>query len=469
MDLVDIVIVISYLVITLAIGMYTGRGVKSLKEYSISNQEFSTPVLIATIAATLIGGGSSMGLASKIFVYGIPFFFIFMGRPLTNLFWAYFVAPRMGAFNGRLSVADVMGQMYGKWVQVVVAISGVLLSLGQMATQVTATGFIFEYFLGVDFVIGAVVGSLIIVIYTSYGGIRSVTFTDVFQFCILVVIVPIIANLGILDMGGYSGLFAKTRETHFIFPVEKAAITYLVSMAILEYIPIIHPPTVQRFLMSPSVAHMRQSLMVTAWLQVPFYALVAAIGLAAYALKPDLDPNLAMPYVISTLMPAGVKGLAAAGMMAIIMSTADSHLNTASILFTNDFLKPLFNNKLSEKILLLNAKIVSALIGFIAIFVAISFRDVLDIFLYFANFWAPIVVFPFYARIFGMRASQKSFLWAALGGMSAFLYWDLYAVTLYPILPSFFAGFIGNTLTFLTLYYFMDRKAPPPEPDAVFF
>ncbi len=463
MQTIDILIVLAYLIATLVIGFLTGRGIKSLKEYAISNREFNTPVLVATISATLIGGGSSMGLASKVFTYGIPFFFIFMGRPLITLFLAYVVAPRMQPFEGSLSIADMAGRMYGKTGQVVVGVSGIIRAIGQVAAQVAAIGFAFQYFLGIDLVWGASIGTMIIVLYTSYGGIRAVTFTDVFQFALLVVMVPLIANAGIIDLGGYSGLFEKTKDTHFILPDDNTILQYLIFMLILELVPNIDGETIQKLLTAPDVPAMERSLKISALLQIPFYMLIAAIGLVASVIAPELDPNTAMPHVINTLIPTFLRGLCVAAIIAIVMSTADSFLNIIGIMASNDVIKPLTRGVIKEKNLLIIAKFVTLFVGVAAIVIALSFKDILDIGLYFANFWFPIAVMPLYAGIFGLRPSGRSFLVSVVGGVSFFLGWEQVGKDIAPLVPAFLVGMAGSLSFLLTHYHFFDKKEPKKE------
>ncbi len=453
MTYVDIGMVVAYLVATLVIGFFKGKGIKSLKEYAISHREFSLPVLVSTIAATLIGGGSSMGLATKVFVYGIPFFFIFLGRPFVNLFLAYVIAPRMKQFEGRISIADMMGQSYGKYGQVITGIGGLIRSLVGIATQVTAIGFVFEYFLGVSFVIGVIIGFGIIIAYTSYGGIRAVAFTDVLQFCILISFIPMITNHVLAGMGGYFELFKSTQETHFSFPTDETARVFLVSMFIIEFLPLLNPLVIHRFLMAKDTKLMQRSLKISALLQIPIIFFITAIGIAAFRLFPEINPDLALPHLISTMAPEGFKGFAAAGLLAIIMSSADSILNVASILLVNDIIAPLSKKRLPEEKELFITKAFSFAMGIAAIAIALEFREILGIGLYFAGFWAPLTVIPLYAAFFKLRATSQTFVASAIAGCCSFLLWDFFGKEAFPYIPGFLVGMAGNALVFFHGYY----------------
>lgn len=65
-----------FLLVTLIVGIWQGRGIKSLKSFAIADRDYATGVLVTTIAATEIGRGSSLGVAEKSFVVGIFLFLL---------------------------------------------------------------------------------------------------------------------------------------------------------------------------------------------------------------------------------------------------------------------------------------------------------------------------------------------------------------------------------------------------------
>ncbi len=448
MEIIDIAFVGLYLIATLYLGL-TGKRPKSFREYAISNQQITTPILVATIAATLIGGGSSSGLASKIFTYGLPFLVIFLCRPLVNLFLGYVVAPRMGPFMGRISIGEMSHQLYGKSGQVTIGIASIIRSFAQVATQVTAIGFIFEYFLGIDFTSGCLLGSAIIIVYTGFGGIQGVVRTDVFQFLILIVSIPFVTNIGAIEIGGYTKLFHAVKSTHLRFSLEEFVSGPLFAWFLLELIPGFDGNTAQRFLMAPNIATMKKSMIFAAWLQIPFYILIATLGLIAVSLDPSLDPNLALPHVLMQILPIGLKGMAVAAVLAIVMSSADSYLNIAGIVLINDVVMPLRKRELSEKMKLLFAKGLTLAIGIISVFVAIGFKDVLAVAFSLAKFWFPISTIPLYAGIFGWRFSEASFVASVVGAISTTFLWEHYFPETATILPSFIIGMGGSFVCLL--------------------
>ncbi|OHB79912.1 MAG: hypothetical protein A2Z25_22435 [Planctomycetes bacterium RBG_16_55_9] len=133
---------------------------------------------------------------------------------------------------------------------------------------------------------------------------------------------------------------------------------------------------------------------------------------------------LAMPYVVRTLLPVGVRGVVIAGVISIVMSSADSFLNGAATCCINDLVKPLRGVPLSQRQELFLAKLINGLVGVLAVIFAVQIPSVLDILFYAYNFWAPIIVVPLGAVLLGFRVSRAGFLAGTAAGVVGALAWN---------------------------------------------
>jgi Na+/proline symporter len=189
---VDIVIFIGFLVVNLIVGLSYSKQIKTIKDYSLGNRDFSTAALISTIVATCVTGRGFFIILSKTYsdglYYLIPTIFIIAQMFIT----VYFLIPRMGEFLGSTSVAEAMGDMYGKEIRLITAICGILKMVGGIAVQFKVFGNIFNYFLGMDPTYAIFLASAIVIIYSSFGGIKAVTYTDMIQFFTFGFVVPLI-------------------------------------------------------------------------------------------------------------------------------------------------------------------------------------------------------------------------------------------------------------------------------------
>ena len=120
------------------------------------------------------------------------------------------------------------------------------------------------------------------------------------------------------------------------------------------------------------------------------------MGLTALAIDPNIPSNLAMPTLISVAAPVVVKGLACAAIISIVMSSADSFLNAASVCLMEDVIKPLrqkaYTFETNAKTDLYLIQFLTLFIGIGSVFLALKIHNVLDVLRFSYNFWAPIML-----------------------------------------------------------------------------
>ena len=479
MSLIDISIIIFYLVATLVIGIYYGKNVKNLQEYAVGNRSFSVPVMIATIFATLSGGNTVLGTAERIFSIGALFILVRMGDPFYKMLMARYIVPRMGRFADCMSLGDMFKKQFGKSGQILSGVGVLIKSTGSVAGQVSAMGILTSYVVGLPFYIGVIISFLIIVAYSSYGGIKSVIMTDVIQFGVLIIAIPILAAFSVQYAGGYSVVFSKFAEMGHEYTTSE--FTWYISLFIFFSVPVFNPSLIQRLLISKNLSYLQKSLKVSALIEVPFLMIICLLVGAALVLNPSLSPNEVVPYLINEILPIGIKGLAIAGMMAVIMSSADSFLNTASIAVINDLVNPLSKNTKTMKSSLLWARLTTVFVGIFAIGAAIYFKNIFNLYIAFLNLWVPVMVVPIYAVIFNTKSSQKDLVLGAVAGIVGLFLWKNFGIkmlNIHPLLVSlclsaivFFriqlwergralVEFLGNKI------YFPNRLSSPKQTDS---
>ncbi len=457
MSVIDITIVILFLIATLWVGFKKGKHVRSFKDFSVGTKNYSLPVLVSTTAATWLGGGDSVGLASEIFRYGFPVFFFYSFQMIMDLFMAFIVAPRMKGHNTGISLGDMIEPHYGKVGRIIISLVAVLKTFGNVGIQVSAIGAVMEVFLSIPQTYGAIIGMGIIILYTSFGGIRAVVFTDVLQFAFLVVSIPLVANLLLSHFGGFISFWEMLPATHTSLSQTAAPSKFLIAIALSQLTPL-NPLLIHRFFLNKDVQLMKRSLAITAAIEVPFFFFVTIIGLSAFLLYPDITPNSAFVHMIITTIPVGVKGLAAAGLIAIIMSSADSAVNLNSILFMNDIVRPLSKNRFSEDSLVKATKYFNFFSGVASVVVALMFTSILDLMLYFMAFWTPIALVPILGIVFKAKASPKTFLYGAFSGVVGLILWGQLEGELASLIPAFAIGPIANAIVFIGRYHLVDKK-----------
>jgi len=424
--MVDQIIVGVYLFCVLLLGLWSGRGVKSIQEYSVATRSYSSWIIFATLSASFIGGGFSLGNAEKVNLFGIVYIFALFGFSLKEILVAKFLAPHIGKFPNAISVGDIMETNYGKVGKVVTGIFAVAVCSGIVGAQVGGIGYIFNVFLGIPVFWGIVIGCGIVILYSTIGGMRAVVWTDVMQFIVLVIGIPMTLFFGIQYAGGFDAIQQAVPSTHFSLVSDKMTLLVFFSLFLTFLLgETLVPPYVQRLLIGKDATQVVRGTLLSGIFSIPFFTIAGCIGLVALAIAPDIDPNKSLPYVVNNVLPIGLKGLVIAGIVSIVMSSADSFLNSAAVAFTHDVVQPLKEEKLSEKQELLLAKFVTLFAGVTAIVFAVKIKSILGILIYTYNFWSPIVLVPLVAVILGIKASSRDFVAGAAAGITGVLVWNM--------------------------------------------
>jgi SSS family solute:Na+ symporter len=421
---IDNIIIVLYLFGVLVLGLIASRGIRTLDNFSVAGRSYSSFIVFATLSASFIGGGFTMGNAEKVFLFGIVNIFALWGFSLKEILVASFFAPRMDQFSRAISVGDILGESYGKPAKIISGFLGLALCCGIVGAQVGAMGYVFQLFLGIDHLWGILIGCGIVIAYSTVGGMKAVVFTDVLQFVLLVIGIPLTLLMGVHSAGGWEVMIESVPADHFqilgnttLLGFVSLFLTFLLGETLV-------PPYVQRLLIGRTAVQTRWGTLWSGLLSIPFFAVTGLIGLVALSLDANLDANLALPFVVKQTLPIGLKGLVVAGIISVVMSSADSFLNGAAVACSNDVINPLRREPLRETQQLLLAKAVTVLVGVLAVVFAIKIRSILDILIWAYNFWAPTIVIPMGAALLGVRAATWVFVAAAVSGMTGSLIWE---------------------------------------------
>ncbi len=452
----DLLIVIAFLIFTLIVGLGHGAKTKTLKEYALGGRNFSTTALISTVVASWVSGSGFFITFSHTYSDGLYYLFATFGMTISFMIIAFFFVPRMGKFLGKTSIAEVMGDLYGNKVRLIVATSGILGSVGYIAVQFKAFGNIIGYFASLNPNITIILSGFIATLYSSYGGIRAVTFTDMLQFFAFLLVIPLI---GIMIWNDYSLNYNFDIASAFvgnqfdyknIFDFSSYKFWEMIPLFLYFAMPQMAPSLFQRISMGGSVAQIKKVFFISGILIIFVEIAMAWIPFLVFNINPNLDSNQVLAYVIENYTYPGLKGLVVVGVIAMAMSSADTDINTSSVLFSNDIF-PYF--KVNQENLLVS-KIFSFTLGIGAIFFALSSGDLLSMILTTSSFYMPLVSTPLILTILGFRTTEKSILYGMAGGATTVLIWNIFDLPANPI----FVAMLINAILLLGVHYLTRQK-----------
>jgi SSS family solute:Na+ symporter len=246
----------------------------------------------------------------------------------------------------------------------------------------------------------------VVTIYATFGGLSSVAITDVFQFFIFFIAIPIACFIGYHDIGGYKRIIEALPPSHLT--IEFKDIGMFLSLIIFGLLPNADVPFIQRALIAKNKYQLNTVFTFTGLLMFPLFSFVALIGFITYIRNPDLQTDVILFYFMKHYLPVGAIGLMIAGLLAVIMSTQDSFLNTTSSLIARDICKQIWPN-LNTRQELVIARVSCVLLSVLSISFIFIHKDIMELIWFISNFWEPLVVTPFLVALLGVRINKRLF------------------------------------------------------------
>ena len=384
-----IVLVIYFIAIIVIIAM--NNKANSMAEFAVGSKQIPGGIIFASLSATFIGPGYSMGLANKAADKGYIWFVIFLAFSIQTILVGKYIAPRLRLFSNAYTLGDVMGIRYGKLVKIITGILSVALSAGFVGVIAKASGDIISGITGLPFLWAVVLSTVVVIIYSTIGGIKTVVLTDVIQFIMLAVVVPLTlifmaaeSNMGDLINNTNPDLFSLSG--HFpTITLFGLLISFLLGETLI-------PPYANRALMAKNDQEAKNGFLSTGAFSIFWFFVCASIGIFGAQLFPTSD-NVYLD-VMNSYLPIGLLGLAIAALISIIMSSQDSILNAASVSFNNDILSSFSKKYKDDSTALRTSRWLNLIIGFIATIFALNVPSIVDALLYCYTLWAPTVVLP---------------------------------------------------------------------------
>ncbi|MFQ6723671.1 MAG: sodium:solute symporter family transporter [Opitutales bacterium] len=456
MHVVDISIIVAFLLATLYIGFSSGKKIKTFSDYAIGNRKFSDFAICCTVAATCIGGSSTMGGVGKAYEIGITQFLAQIGMPISFIIIGSLLAHRFCNYYGCCSLGDMFFKSYGTIGKVLVGITGCIYEILSAGMQLMAMGIALSVLTGLPYIACLLISGGIIFIYTGRGGIKAVTFTDILQFVVIMVAIPILLITVISKIGGIHALVENLPQSHVTITGENFN-RYLFLMFPLM-LPTLSPIHVQRLLMTSNKKQGKKAYYNLCWIYLLVVIMTIFLGLSARVLFPALHhTDRALFTIISNCLPVGIFGVAVIGILAVLMSTADSTINSGSIMLVNDIILPFIKKEVSDAQKLKMSRISSFVIGIAAIIVISQATSLFEVKVFMRTLWLSIILGPLYFALFNMKISIRGLILSALIGLFTFIFWN---VKIKPItkIDGLFPGLFANMITVLFFYFLGGRQ-----------
>ena len=349
LDTLDYAVIAVYLVVVLVIGLRMAGRTHSGEDLFLAGRRLGWLPIGFSLFASNISSTTLIGLSGAAYAWGIAVSNYEWMAAFILVFFAIFFIPYY--LNSRIStVPEYLERRFDRRSRLY--FSGLTLFSNivvDTAGSLFAGALVLKLFIpGVDLFTACLLLAAIAALYTAAGGLAAVVYTDVLQALILLVGACLVSYFSFEQMDfSWSAVVAATppEKLSLMLPLSDPNLPWLgtlVGVPILGfYFWCTNQFIVQRVLGARNVTQARWGALFAGLLKLSVLYIMVMPGVLAGVLIPDLEnPDLVFPTLVSTLLPAGLSGLVFAGLLAALMSSIDSTLNSASALLTMDFMRP---------------------------------------------------------------------------------------------------------------------------------
>ena len=345
--------IVLYLLVSIGIGLYAATRVKNTADYAVAGRSLPLAVVIATTFATWFGSETVLGAPAKFVSDGL-------GGVVEDPFGAGMCLVLVGLFFARklylrniITIGDYYRQRYGRVVEVLCSLIIIFSYLGWVGAQITALGLVFNLLSqgAVSLTMGMVIGTLVVLVYTLYGGMWSVALTDFVQM--------IVIAAGLLAIAWYAGNMAGGADKVVAYAASEGKFNFLPTGGLKEWVfffaagitmmlgSIPQQDVFQRVMSSRDVKTAQRGPVIGGLLYIGFAFVPMFIVMAALMVMPETpalladDPQKVLPTLVMGHMPVLLQVAFFGALLSAIMSTASATLLAPSTTFVENILRNL--------------------------------------------------------------------------------------------------------------------------------
>lgn len=464
-------IVVVYLLFMLWIGWYSSTKITSNTDFMVAGRRLGPLLMAGTLAATEIGGGSSLGVVQN----GMSGFGLSASWYITTMGIAFvilsFIAPKFRAATVK-TVPEYFRRRYGKECGLITAIIMLLPLVGLTAGQFIASAVILSTMLNIDYQVAVVIVAVVVTAYSIMGGLWSVTLTDFVQVFLIVIGMIIAIPFALNYAGGWSCVTANIEpgtlsmfKGYDVFGIISLVVMYTATFSVGQ-------EAVSRFYAAKDEKAAKGGAWLAALVNFIYAFVPTILGIITLALInmgkfsadkfASVGARYALPVLAMNTMPALICGLLFAGIISATMSSSDSDLLGAGSIFANDIYKAVLKPDASSQSVMNVTKIVMCLVGVASMFIALfNTQSIVSILMFCFTLRAAGSFFPYVMGHYWKKASKAGTIASLLAGTIVVVYLEhisggvLFGIKFsQPIIPGLVAAFIG---------FIVFSKIMPPE------
>ncbi|AFK05021.1 Na+/solute symporter [Emticicia oligotrophica DSM 17448] len=351
--------IILYLLITIGVGWYASKNVKTSKDFTIAGRQMPTYVVASGLFATWFGSETVMGASSEFVDNGLlgviedPF-----GAALCLLLIGMFFSRPLYKLN-ILTFSDYFRIRYDNKVEWISAIFMIPSYFSWIAAQLVALAIVLQSIANVPFVWGILICASVVLFYTYVGGMWSVAITDTIQTVIIVIGLLLLMLEMLYEVGGTEKILMNTPKDFFRFTPKDNSfnswIGYFAAWITIGWGSIPQQDVFQRTLSAKNADVAVRSAYWSALMYLSVASMPLVIALCGSILYPDIkngDSQMLIPFLVLKHTSLGMQILFFGALLSAILSTCSGAILAPATVLGENLIKPLYGHKISDKQLL---------------------------------------------------------------------------------------------------------------------
>ncbi|MGB9823727.1 MAG: sodium:solute symporter family protein [Candidatus Hydrothermia bacterium] len=384
---VQFIILFAYFILVLVVGLLAQKLAKSGTDYLIAGRNLGLWLCTVVVVGEWLGGMSTIGVSERAFATGISSAWYNISTSIGMFLFGLLLAKYYRKHKV-YTVAEMIEKLYDKNTRVISAFAFLVAYIVLGYVQVQTVGSVMASTLNIPFERGVLIGGLLVAIYVTAGGFWSITLTNIIHTFLLYFAVISTFIIGLVKIGGYSGLFASLQAAgknvvQFKSPFGVGVNTVLSWIVGGIFGAFAAQASIQPVFAAKDEKTAKNASLLSALLIFPTGIMTATLGMIAATGKFGTIQNAkqALPQLLMStqFVPAWFGGLALAGILAAILSTVAPVMFAISTILVKDIYHYLINKDADEKKLLSVSRQFTFVVGILLIPLAIYMKGfVLD-------------------------------------------------------------------------------------------
>lgn len=470
-DMYQLISIVIYMLLMLFIGWYAFKRTSNLTDYMLGGRSLGPAVTALSAGASDMSGWLLMGLPGAIYASGLVESWIAIGLTIGAYLNWLLIAPRLRSYtqvsNDSITIPSYLENRLKDQSRLLRIASGIIILVFftfYVSSGMVAGGKFFLSSFGLDYHVGLVIVSAVVIAYTLFGGFLAVSYTDFVQGLVMFLALLLVPIGGLVLTGGLAETTVSIKEVNpdlFNF-IKGATVTGVISSIAWGLGYFGQPHIIVRFMAIKSVKETKSARRIgIGWMIISLLGAIATalIGVAYFEQNKGaelVDPETVFIVLGQIIFHPFIAGIMLAAVLAAVMSTISSQLIVTSSALIEDLYKAIIKSNASDKHYVFLGRMAVLVVSLIAMLLAWPNKESILKLVSFA--WAgfggafgPIIILSLYWR----KLTAKGALWGMIAGAITVGIWGNIKVlsdTLYEIVPGFLVclivTYIVSNLTF---------------------